>query len=85
MSDLLRYIPTTADLIINVKDYESFIQIAKNEERELIIKTLYAQRKELEEIVIGSESFGATDAKWFYQDRIKELDRYIALIKGEQK
>lgn len=62
-----------------------YTELGVEAERERILRAFYKQRRELEEIVIGSESFGATDAKWFYQDRIKELDRYITLIKGEQK
>ena len=81
MSDLLRYIPTTADLIINIKDYETFIQIAKNEERERIIKLL-------EDDFWHHISFSARGPD---EEPIKYHDgeclgcRLIALIKGEQK
>lgn len=53
-------------------------------ERERIINALYSKRRQLEQLVILSDDVGETSGKWFYHDRIKELDGYIALIKGEK-
>jgi hypothetical protein len=40
MSEILRYLPPRAHLSIALEDYETFMKIAKLEERERIIKLL---------------------------------------------
>lgn len=56
----------------------------REQEQERIVKLLEGKRSEIEKIVTMSDELGETSAKWFYQDRIKELNNYIALIKGEK-
>ena len=50
-----------------------------------IVKLLEDKRREIDEIVTMSDELGETSAKWFYQDRARDLNNYIALIKGESK
>lgn len=58
-------------------------RVAKKTEQR-IIKLLEDKRSEIEKIVTMSDELGETSSKWFYQDRIRELSDYIALIKGEK-
>lgn len=58
--------------------------VGAKDERERIIKLLEANRSEKEKIVTMADELGETSAKWFYQDRVTDLNIYIALIKGEK-
>jgi hypothetical protein len=60
------------------------IEIGEERAKERIIKLLEGKRGEIEKIVTMSDELGETSAKWFYQDRIKELNNYIALMKEEK-
>ncbi len=72
MSKILRYIPRSAQLSICLDDYETFLQIAKDDEQERIIKLL-------EDLAfqINSVEHNPAEAEGTY--------RAIALIKGENK
>ncbi len=63
---------------------KDLLKYGRSQERERIIKMLEDKRSEIEKIVIMSDELGETGSKWFYQDRIRELSDYIALIKGEK-
>ena len=73
MINILNYLPPEANLSISLEQYQTFLEIAKQQERERIIKLLEAERWKLPNgLAAGGEIY-------------LPIEEAIALIKGEQQ
>jgi hypothetical protein len=61
-----------------------FVEIAKEQERERIIKLLEDRKSVYKELMDSAESRGALPTADHWEEMIATLNSYIALIKGEK-
>lgn len=59
--------------------------IGAKHEQERIIKLLEDEKKAYKGIMFSARRMGATTTVYHWEDRIRYLDSYIELIKGENK
>lgn len=81
VKDILRYISPNTSFVVNLDDYRRFIEIAKLEEQERIIKLL--ENEEWHHVAFATRD--PDDEPTKYHDGECFGCRQIALIKGEQK
>ena len=75
MINILNYLPPEANLSISLEQYQTFLEIAKQQERERIIKELENSNK------LCTEKTVCIEADEGYPCNCEEL---IALIKGDK-